>query len=685
MKRTTLLVLLTILAAFALSASWQIGDYFVAGHEGWLGAQTGIGALNFIKHGFVELHFCVTLAPLQPTPPTKPADYYAGHPMLNYYAVALLWKLVGVSELSARLYMILLALGSIVFFFLLVRDLTGRDIPALLAAALYASFPVVRYYGHQVNGEIGLLFFVAGGLWAFNRFLAVKERKERPIWLALLAVFFLLACLMDWFSYIYAGLVAVALLLQGPRRWGAAGAVLLAMGLALGLFFLPVIMATGSPAQVAEKFFFRSGQEPGKYTYLMTLADIYLRAGKHFGWFFGLIIPLVPFGPLLWLKQKRARGDLFYLFFIVAPLSFFMMMRQVVQIHDFFMIYFGFGLAFAPVWALDRLLRDHPRRRDLILAACLVPIIITTWARSDFRSSGHANFAYLGHYLQQHTLPDEQIALKIDYPGPNHTAFYSARPIDNEPRPGNTGYRWAVLELRPDNIAQIKDFLAKYQTVFYRVYFIFDLKRPPGKLDVYRVEPQPAGSFYRYFISAERPPEKEALVESPSAVRAIGVRLGLDKPPANEYFPRGLAGTYFSKQDFTGERKDFSGGNDQLDYVWVDSFKGSEQITDLKYLVRPWGSFSLRLAGELAIPVTGLYRLQMASDDTAWFFVDDKLVLRTECRQPKTTTVKLTAGSHRARLDLSDLGTEAFLSLKIAPAADDFGHQRFLSSSLQSK
>jgi hypothetical protein len=667
MNRIASAVLLMILTAYGLSASREIGDFFVAGHEGWLGAQTGIGALNFLKHGFLKLKFCTTLVPLRPLPPTNPADYYAGHPMLNFYAVALLWSIVGVSELSARLYMILLTLGSIIFFFLLVRDLTRQDIPALLAAALYVCFPVVRYYGHQVNGEIGLLFFVAGGLFALNRHFDASSEKKRWLWFAIAAASWLAAFMMDWFSFVYGTLLLIGLTIFKPRQFRAAGMIALMMLLALTLFSIPVMAAKGSLSQVVEKFFFRCGQETGRYSYLTTLTDIYFRSEKHFGPVYRYGVLLAPLFALLWIKNWRDRASRFLILFAAAPLIFFLTLRQAVQIHDFFMIYFAFAFAFAPVWVLDRLLPFHLRWRNLIMLVCLLPVIMSGWAQSRFKPVGHANYAYLGRYLQHRTGPDDLICLNIDYPGPSYLAFYMARPIDPEYRLGDSGCRWVVLELRPENSEQIKHLLKKHAAVFYRNYFVFDLEQPPGDLATYRIEPLPSTTWYRYFISAERPPEDEVLVESPELARAIKIRLGLDKPPVNPYFPQGISGTYFRGLDFTGERRNFTGSYDRIDHVWVDSFTRTGELYDLKYLVRPWGGFSLRLAGQLVIPAPGPYRLKLACDDTAEVLIDEKTVLRTGWRQPAETIVDLTAGTHLVRIDFVDIGGEAFLTCSISP------------------
>jgi hypothetical protein len=696
LKRFVPFLLVIILAVFLLFASKNIGNFFYPGHEGWLGAQTGIGALNFIQHGFLKMKFCISLSSLKPQAPSAPAEFYSGHPMLNYYMVALVWKIFGVSELAARLYMLLYAVGAAIFLFLLVRDLTRSNLAALFSTAFYLTFPTVQFYSHQINGEMSLLFFASGSLWFFYKYLNQTDTGQKIKFANITAIMIFLGCMMDWFSYLFAAAFAAIALFRSIRdkkEYRVFFTFVLAPISALLLYLLPVIAAQGSLSEITGKFFVRAGSEHGPYPLIPFLQINLNRIDKHFGpLFYCLFILSLLYLLYLPLKilvfKKKDWGDLFYLILLILPLTFFLLMKQLVDIHDFFMIYFSFFLAFAPVWILSNffpLFNLIPRSAlfskeiavKIILLVAFAPILILAAAndlKRPFASEGNIDYVYIGKYLQQVTSLNDKILMRIDYPGPNHRDFYSSRNTNEDFDPDfnkieeiivrDKAYKLVVLENRSDNYNAIIPLINKYKTTFYHNAFIFDITRPAGKLEVIKSVPQPTNLFWNYFVSEQRPPEKEEHIYDPKLEQALYVMLGIKPVPVNKLFPQGLSGAYYDKPDFSGNTKPFVGRNDRVYYIWTDKIE-TDQIGDLRYILRPWGGFSLILRGKLYIPTSGEYYFSLFSDDNASFYINDKLVLESGYRRPSNARQLLKKGWYDGRINFVDYGGEAILSFSL--------------------
>ena len=679
-------LLIIILFIFALLSSKNIGDFFYPGHEGWLGAQTGCGALNFIHHGFLKLKFCVTCSSLRPQVPSDPAEFYSGHPMLNYYLVALIWKMFGVSELSARLYMLLYSIGAAIFLFLLVRDLTKSNLAALFSTALYLTFPTIQFYGHQINGEISLLFFAIGASWFFYKYLIEPDNKKQFKLAAITGIFIFFGCMMDWFSYLFAATFAAIALIRFIRdKKGSGGFFIFVLAplLASTLYILPVIAAKGSLDEIVGKFFFRAGSDHAPYPLIPFLQMNLNRIDKHFGSIFYCLFILstlyLLYLPLkLAVFKKREPGDLYYVILFALPLTFFLLMKQLVDIHDFFMIYFAFFMAFAPVWIIYNFTRRFAKPLLILVLAPVVILAIVNDLRFPFTPTDNVDYVFIGKYIQRETGINDRILMKTGYPGQCHRDFYFRRYTKEDFSPDlrsieeiigrDKAFRLVILENRPDYYGAIIPMINKYKTIFLINDFIFDVTKPAGKLEVIKLIPQPTNLFWNYFISDRRPPVKEKLVNDPKMEEALYVMLGVKSPPINKFFPLGLSGIYYDNPHFSGNTKPFTGINDHISYIWTDRI-GPEQAGNARYVLRPWAGFSLILQGKLYIPRSSEYSFSLQSDDDAAFYIDEKLIIDSHVNQPKTVKRFLESGWYQARLNFSDMGGAAELKLDITPAA----------------
>jgi 4-amino-4-deoxy-L-arabinose transferase-like glycosyltransferase len=126
---------------------------------------------------------------------------YIEKPPLQYWATALMYRLFGVSEFSARLYTALTALGTIALVGLLGARLGGPD-AGWRAAAVLSGMVLVVALGQLMTLDMSLSFYMTASLAGF--LLALKEREASLKWM-------LMAWIAAALGVLTKGLVAAAI------------------------------------------------------------------------------------------------------------------------------------------------------------------------------------------------------------------------------------------------------------------------------------------------------------------------------------------------------------------------------------------------------------------------------------------------------------------------------------------
>ena len=105
---------------------------------------------------------------------------YIEKPPLQYWATASMYRLFGVSELSARLYTALTALGTIALIGLLAARIGGRE-TGWRAAAVLAGMIMVIVLGQLITLDMSLTFYMTASLTGF--LLAQRPGESSPKWM----------------------------------------------------------------------------------------------------------------------------------------------------------------------------------------------------------------------------------------------------------------------------------------------------------------------------------------------------------------------------------------------------------------------------------------------------------------------------------------------------------------------
>ncbi|WP_392544390.1 ArnT family glycosyltransferase [Oryzobacter telluris] len=150
---------------------------------------------------------------------------FRAHPLLFHATVSLVFELVGVSDVAARLTAVAFGVANVGAALLLGRELYGTRC-GLLAAALVAVMPYHVVVSRQVLLDGPQAFLVAMSVWALARY--VNRRRDR--WLLVSALFLGMSVLTKETSIVLAGSVFAFFALApsvplGWRRALGAGAI----------------------------------------------------------------------------------------------------------------------------------------------------------------------------------------------------------------------------------------------------------------------------------------------------------------------------------------------------------------------------------------------------------------------------------------------------------------------------
>ncbi len=120
-----------------------------------------IRARNFLQEGFLPLRFLPTRNLIGGKP-----NFYLNHPPLFLNYLALVLKIFGDSEVTARSAVIALSLGSIYLLYLIVcRETSART--AIWTVLIAILLPIFFYYGRIVNYEPAALFLSLLTIWLY--------------------------------------------------------------------------------------------------------------------------------------------------------------------------------------------------------------------------------------------------------------------------------------------------------------------------------------------------------------------------------------------------------------------------------------------------------------------------------------------------------------------------------------
>jgi hypothetical protein len=213
------------------------------GLHSWAEASTACVARAHVKYGFAYTKGVSTWAVSTP-PPANPTRYW-DHPQLSNIILSFLMRLIGTGESTVRVYKIILAAATLIWFLVLMRKLTD-DITAILCGLFMAMFPLVQYFGT----EGWLMLLALSSYWFYLKLIGAisgNPEKRSLYYLGLAATTFL-GLLFGWSAFFFAMAVGIHYVCHCIYRRSRPDKILLAILILapfLGLVVDFTVMAVG--------------------------------------------------------------------------------------------------------------------------------------------------------------------------------------------------------------------------------------------------------------------------------------------------------------------------------------------------------------------------------------------------------------------------------------------------------
>ncbi|HEY7126444.1 MAG TPA: glycosyltransferase family 39 protein [Ktedonobacterales bacterium] len=231
--------------------------------------------------------------------------FYPDHPPLLGLTIAGAFLVFGEDFWVVRLVPIVYSLATLIVFYLLMRSLFDLGV-ARFASFLYATFPMMAYYGRDVAHEAPTLFWTMLLLTGYMHW----QRDHRRRWLFLMGAAVFIGEAYGWPLFYFACILfAVDWLAARRVDWRLALATVCPALIMLGLLFAQIAWALGGTLQpVIDKFFYRTGDALPDGSPI-TLASWLSHIGQGNLQGYGFLSPLLLLLALVFVARRiRAEG-----------------------------------------------------------------------------------------------------------------------------------------------------------------------------------------------------------------------------------------------------------------------------------------------------------------------------------------------------------------------------------------
>jgi 4-amino-4-deoxy-L-arabinose transferase-like glycosyltransferase len=214
------------------AALFAVENFKYRDHKlGWTDGMYGNAARALLQEGFVKLRGGVYVLPGDFPLPQR--DFYAGHPPLLTWMLAGWMKLFGQSDLAIRAFPLTVTAIDLLLLYILVSKIF-TPATGFAAMAICSVLPMTAFYAQLVNFE----WFVTATILAASLCYLRYVTRDSKFALAMMFVFIVIGCWIDWPMYIFSGLLAALHWLggKGARPWKVSIAMILVPVLMFGAF-----------------------------------------------------------------------------------------------------------------------------------------------------------------------------------------------------------------------------------------------------------------------------------------------------------------------------------------------------------------------------------------------------------------------------------------------------------------
>lgn len=402
------------------------------GHHDWNGVYYSHIARNYLRLGLTTTKLGQVTSPSQQSrpqsnpQPSNQLDYYTHYPPLMPLLLALNFKLLGISDITARLFPLSLTILSLLTIFRMTQKLKLHPL-AGLSSILLVFTPMIRYFSHMPSQEALMVFLT---IFSVNLYLSllIKPKPKHKYELYLTAF---LNGLSGWAGYFIYPLLAIHSWFFHKKTFPI---ILKSIGLLVLTFILHLAhtyVLTGSiiGGGLIDALLLRLNlypllgrvppELPGQFTWLNYLSKeaqwltVYYTATL-------LIVSLINLTLIIRQLIKRQSLSLLnmtVLIFLGWGLAYPIIFSNVVFVHEYFNIFFWPFLAFSLISLFNRLLLNKSKQPYLPLALILVLSLLIFFERQPFlaalfQSRAHQPGYQLGLEINKIT-PQDQTAFIV--------------------------------------------------------------------------------------------------------------------------------------------------------------------------------------------------------------------------------------------------------------------------------
>ncbi|MBD3203678.1 phospholipid carrier-dependent glycosyltransferase [Candidatus Woesearchaeota archaeon] len=159
-------LILALILIFGFYLRSYHADYPVIGYHAWKEMHYLTEARNFAREGFFKHGFFIPYKDIiqkSDNPDSAHSDTFP----ISSIITAIGFKMFGMKLKIARMISIFFSLGSVIFFYLIIKKLFDNNLMALLSAFLLTLNPLLVFFGRQVQLINPALFFCLGGVYFY--------------------------------------------------------------------------------------------------------------------------------------------------------------------------------------------------------------------------------------------------------------------------------------------------------------------------------------------------------------------------------------------------------------------------------------------------------------------------------------------------------------------------------------
>lgn len=412
-----------LLLSLALFILFYDSNKKFIGHHDWNSVVYSNIASNYNRYGFIKTKFGqVRIADESTLLPNGTNLYFTHYPPPLPVLIAISFRVLGESEVSARIVPIISSILMLIFIFNISKKISNLYI-GLLAVIFTIVIPIFYYFGKLPVHETVLPSFTLGSVYFFLNYIESKRIKDY-----LLVTFFLgVSLLISWPGYyIVPQFVLYSLIFVKDRE--IKKKILLLIPFSIIFFILYLIhlkILTGSffGGGLLDVFIFRANPYQSANIYGFTLVKFITTEIRYFIIYFTKILL---FFSLIWLisffyrlkKGTMNRLEAILFFLLLYGITHLLLFSNMAFIHDY-MIYYTLPFitisSSLVIYKLVTLVKTVYRPIIIIILILVVAKERLNFGLTLLKTHEHYRGYLTGEFIRKHTNPGE-----LSFVGSNH-------------------------------------------------------------------------------------------------------------------------------------------------------------------------------------------------------------------------------------------------------------------------